>query len=135
MNQMREDANLSSLRWLSGILALFFLILAIAGAWFYRQQQSQMRQRTEQFLSAIAQLKVNEISQWRSERLAYPAALSESPFFLDLVKEWMASRRQKDEQKLLDRFRSIKAHYSFEDVLLTDAEGGIVLSLSARTGR
>ncbi|MBN1568045.1 MAG: PAS domain S-box protein [Acidobacteria bacterium] len=109
-------------------------MLSVACAWLYRQQQKQSRQETEQFLSAIARLKVQEVIRWRSERLAYPAALSESPIFLESVQRWMISRRQTDSQRLLDRFRSVQSHYAYWDVMLTDLEGKIFLSLSGSAG-
>jgi two-component system, cell cycle sensor histidine kinase and response regulator CckA len=134
MAQKKDDVKFPSPRRLSAILAVIFLILTIGSAWFYRRQQSQLQIKTEQFLSAVAKLKVNEIIQWRSERLAYPASLSESPIFLGRVREWMTSHQQADAQKLLDRFRSLQSHYSFWDVLLTDADGRINLSLSGQAG-
>jgi PAS domain S-box-containing protein len=85
----KDDAKFPSPRWLLAILAGILLILAIGGAWIYLRQQSHLQRRTEQFLSAIAQLKVNEIVQWRSEMPADSAALSESPVFPGMVQEWM----------------------------------------------
>jgi PAS domain S-box-containing protein len=130
----KDDVKFPSPRWLLIMLAGLFLILAVGGWWFYQRQQSQSRRETAQFITSIARLKVNEILQWRAERLAYSATLSESPLFVETAKEWIESHPPKDKQKLLARFSSIQSHYRLWDVLLTDSEGKIMLSLSGRTG-
>lgn len=121
-------------RWPIIVIAGIFLVLCVASVWFYQEQQKQSRQEVEHFLSAIVRMKVDEVVRWRSERLAYPAALSESPIFLELVRNWMNFRQPAESQKLLDRFRSLQSHYSYWDVMLTDLQGGILMNLSGSAG-
>ncbi len=56
------------------VLVLFFVVLAAGivatGCLFYRSQRDSCRTEAEHRLAAVADLKVNELSVWRNERLA-----------------------------------------------------------------
>ena len=65
-------------RWLIAIHVITIILLVAGGAWFYRTQERDLRQHAADELQAIAQLKVDQISTWRAERLADAAVLSEN---------------------------------------------------------
>jgi PAS domain S-box-containing protein len=56
--------------------------------------------------------------------------LMESPFLLEGVERWMADPQAEGEEDLLTRFRSLRDHLHYCDVLLTDASGQVRLSLA-----
>ncbi|MBE0689536.1 MAG: cache domain-containing protein, partial [Anaerolineae bacterium] len=120
-------------RWLIVALAVTLLILVSGGYWFYSTQEHQLRQHTEDELQAIAQLKVGEISMWRSERLADAAILAENPFFVESVARWLVTPAAAQSGELLAHFRSLQQHYHYTDVLLVDTDGQVLLSLKEQT--
>ena len=73
----RRDMNVLPRRLLA-VVALVIFAMTIGGAWFYRAQRQAFRRETGAQLLAIAQLKVNQIVQWRQERLGDSAVLAES---------------------------------------------------------
>jgi len=77
-----HDAQQTSPRWLMDALGPAALALLAGGSWFYRTQERALRREAAANLTAIAQLKVDQIVQWRSGRLANAAVLTESPFFI-----------------------------------------------------
>ncbi len=121
-------------RWLTAISICVFLALATGGAWFYRAQEQILRSAAETNLEAIAQLKVNQIVQWRNDCRDDASVLTESPFLLEGILRWMAVPRTVNSKDLLTRFRSLQRHYRYSDVLLAGVDGEVVLSLSGRTG-
>ncbi len=57
----------------SGVIAIaVFLVSAIAGSgiWYFRQQQAEARGLVEAEMAAIADLKVQQVVDWRAERMA-----------------------------------------------------------------
>jgi PAS domain S-box-containing protein len=116
-------------RWLALTLGLALLLLLVNGVAFYRAQERRQRQSTEAELLAIAHLKVDQIARWRAERLADAAVLRDSPFFVAGVVRWMASPDAQLAESVLARFRSLRDHCHYDDVLFVDAAGQVRLSL------
>ena len=124
----------ASPRWLIATLALALLILLAGGAWFYTSQEQQLRQKAEDDLLAIAELKASQIAAWRGERLANAAILTESPFFTAGVSDWLANPQGAIQADILRRFRSMQVNYAYYDVLLADTTGRVLLSLNNGPG-
>ncbi len=69
-------------QWTITVVVAFLLLLLTGGFWFYTVQEQHLRQETENELTAIAQLKVNQIAAWRGERLGDAVMLMDNPFFI-----------------------------------------------------
>ena len=119
-------------RWLIVTLGLVLVILLGGGIWFYASQEQALRRKAEDDLQAIAQLKVNQIVDWRTQRLGDAAILTESPFFTAGTVAWLANPQAGQSADILIRLRSLQNHYSYDDVLLADTSGQVQLSLSGQ---
>jgi two-component system cell cycle sensor histidine kinase/response regulator CckA len=119
-------------RWLTWIFALMLLILASGGAWFLRIQEQRQRADVEANLEAIALLKVDQIAQWRFERLADAAVLMENPFIHKALVRCMLDPQADASEPILSVFRSLQKHYRYFDVLLVDTHGQVRSSLTGR---
>jgi PAS domain S-box-containing protein len=128
---MRKD---SFFRWPTAALALAVLGILACGAWFYRAEEQHERLDVEQRLQTIAQLKVDQIAQWRTERLADAAVLMDSPLFIEGVARWMAAPQAEDREGILSRFRALQKHNHYRDVLLVDVGGKMRLSAGGSRG-
>ena len=62
----------SSSRWLMGGLAAAVLGVLACGVWFYRAEEQDARLEAERQLRSIAELKVDQIAQWRAREAALP---------------------------------------------------------------
>lgn len=114
---------------------ILFLVLLCGGGWFYRAQEQRLRAEAEEYLQAISHLKVAQISQWRAEHLADANEMLDRPFTRALIARWMVSPQDEDAEQILSWFRSLRKHHKFNDVLLVDAVGRTLLSLSGRRDR
>lgn len=121
-------------RWLLWVVVGIFLVLATGGALFLRQQRSHIQRQAEEQLLTIARFKAKEIAQWRAERLHDAGVLAGDPFFLEAAYAWTRSPDPVNERKILSHFRSIQAHYSYWNVLLTAPNGKNQLVLSGPPG-
>ena len=119
-----------SSRLLYLVMALVAVVILVGGYLFYYFQEQQMRQRIEGGLSIIAQLKVEQIAAWRAERLNDADILVGSPFFAEGVAEYMASPTDTEiKDKVIARLAIIEKAYPYQDILLTDVNGKVLLSL------
>jgi two-component system, cell cycle sensor histidine kinase and response regulator CckA len=121
-------------RWVKAFIGLMTLSLLAYSVWFYRVQEQNLRYAAENQLQAIAKLKVNEIVNWRANRLSEAYLIMESPFLTEGIAAWMADPQAKGTEKILTRFRSIQNHYVYTDVILVDTGGKEIISLNGRAG-
>ncbi len=117
--------------WLYLIMALVAVIILVSGYVFYHFQEQQMRQRVESGLFTLAELKTAQIAEWRAERLQDATILVGSPFFTEGVEKYLASPTDTEARdKVLARLAIIEKTYPYQDILLTDADGNLLLSLT-----
>jgi signal transduction histidine kinase len=112
---------------------LVFLLLATGivttGFFYYQNYQRSFRIEVGQQLSAIADLKVSELTLWRKERLAEAETLEDNPAFSALVRRCFGKPADTDAQQLLQRWLTkYQAHLNYERVFLMDAQGVIRMS-------
>ncbi|MDP8236016.1 MAG: ATP-binding protein [Candidatus Erginobacter occultus] len=113
--------------WIGLTAALAVAVLG--GAWFYRTQKLQHLHAAEANLRTTARLKADQIYRWRNERLGDGKVLMKSrPLGEGL------SDPATDRESLLDFLEIYREGYSYSDVLLTDPEGNILISLAGGAG-
>ena len=123
------------------MLLLVFSILAAGiisiGYYYYRGvDESYQREVTAQ-LSAVGELKVRELTQWRKERVQDGALLFQNETFITLVKRFFKQQKDTD---ALRQIHSWLGQYlenpEYDLICLKDAQGVCRLTLPAdRTGR
>jgi len=118
----------------SFVLFLIASVIIIAVCYYlYSSEKKQIRQNYENSLTIIARVKQQQIRDWRQERLANIAAISEGPIIQGNYERWLKKGR-KDEQikgSLLNLLQNWKNNYNYDAVLL-DKRGNIELSLDSR---
>jgi len=100
-------------RWLIVAFGLAMLALIAGGYWFYIYQEQAFRENTEANLQAAAKLKVNQIVEWRFEKLRDAEAFTASPLLTDAVDRWLANPQPDLAEKILSQFRSIKEIFHY----------------------
>ena len=123
------------LRWQVGTFVAVLALLLGGGLWFYQVRERRAQHDVEEALETITRLKVDQIVQWRAERKADAEVLAESPFFIQGVAQWLKDPRPATAEPILERFRALQKHYRYDDLLLVDPAGQVLLSLTNRTGR
>src|SRR5665648_1098627 len=88
------------------VLFIAALFLIVYGLWFYRQQSQTIRMDKINELNSIAELKVNEILQWRKERLADIRNFSDNPFINNAFNQWLTTpNNETTETAILESFQ------------------------------
>jgi PAS domain S-box-containing protein len=116
------------------IFLLIFLGLAagiLAGGYFaYQNYEQNFRAEAERQLSAIAELKVSQLAQYRMERLGDASTIFKNPVFSNLVKQFFEQKSDRKAQRLLQTwlFR-LQSDYSYSGLFLLDRRGVVRLSV------
>ena len=100
-----KSHDVSERRSRQGTILVVILLAAgiiAAGVYSYRSYEWQFRSEAEQRLSAIADLKVSELAQWRAERLGDGSMFFRNAPFSALVRRWL--EKPEDEGNLIRIF-------------------------------
>jgi PAS domain S-box-containing protein len=112
---------------------LIFVLLAagiVTAGWFYNRKFAQRyRGEAERQLSAIADLKVGELTQWRKERLGDADVLFKNASFSALVRDVQNKPADADAQRQLQTWlEKYGTHFRYDHVRLLDTQGVTRLS-------
>ena len=110
------------------VLILVFVGLAVgiitAGYFSYRNYEKQYRGEVEHQLSAVAELKVGELGQWRKERLGDASVFYQNAAFSTLVQRYFDDRGNAGVRAQLQSWLGrVQQDYQYERVFLLDAQG------------
>jgi PAS domain S-box-containing protein len=111
------------------IFLIASLGIAATGWWVYGKEKARTRQTAMETLEAIADLKVGQIVNWRRERLADAAIISQNPYntrrIVPFLRNPAPGYAADDIRAWLE---SIRKNYAYYDVLLLDGQGRVRLA-------
>ena len=119
-------------------LVLIFVLLAAgivtAGYRYYQNYERQFRDEAGRQLSAVAELKVVELAQYRKERLWDADALFKNPAFSSLVRRILEHPEDAEAQQQIQMWAAkYLATAQYDLVCLFDAQGVVRLSVPAES--
>jgi PAS domain S-box-containing protein len=116
-----------------GLFGVMAIILTAGGYWFYRNQVENVRKEGYKDLKVIAELKLNQIIQWRNQKIADAKLNSKAPFLRSTVQQWL--KKPGDDilkTGILNRLKLIKESAGYENVILAGPDSRILFSLDPR---
>ncbi len=119
-------------RWIPAAMVVLILLLISVGVWFYQSQKQAMRQVMIRDLSAVAQLKVDQLVSWRAERLGNAELVISSKPLLRTIANFLAVPRDHSREFIRSRFMSFQTNHRYQDVVLLDPDGTIRLTMAGR---
>lgn len=113
------------------ILALNIFI-AIAGYFYYINEENGLRQAQYEELKAVAELKENQLAQWQKERTADAYVASHSSIFINEIELLLKNKiSTKNLEYIKEHIKNIKEQYGYKDVLISSDAGDIFLSTNS----
>ncbi len=131
MGKENSAARKRQLPW-GNILLFAGIATAIltGGYWFYRNEEQHLRDSREKELRAIARLMAERIWEWREKAVADARIIADSPFLQERLSHWMDAQDSEATKLAFQRFQTFRKYYGYQDILLTDINGKVHLSLS-----
>lgn len=113
--------------WL--LIVLFVIISAssiLLGYFYYKNQKARLLNDKKLEMSAIADLKVRQIAQWRSERIGDAVLIGENTPFLKLLSEYLHGKNKKVlRSNIISNLKSITRGIEYKSILLIDSAGNV----------
>jgi len=112
------------------LLILVALLLLSATYWYYRGQERSYAQQVENILMAIATSKVDQITEWRRERLVDGMLLMGRESLRADVEHYLLHGAAEDLEDSLRRLREIQNYQGFKNIGLTTPGGQLIFATS-----
>jgi PAS domain S-box-containing protein len=120
-----------SIPWkLAVIFILFSVSIILMGAYYYYSQKKRIFKEQENSLSAIASLKINQISNWHKERLGDATVISLDKPLIISIEQFFSGKNKKIKTELYDWMKSVRNEYDYDNVLLADTSLKVRLSVT-----
>ena len=109
------------------VFALLLLGIALVDYVFYRAQTHAIKEQAQQQLSAIADLKVQQITNWRNERLGDAYVLRENIFVRVAVADWLRLGLDSEQREQINTWlQSYVLRFDYREALLLDPQGKVL---------
>jgi PAS domain S-box-containing protein len=124
--------------WWKALLCLVIAITLVGGGWWYQSEKKRVEALISSQLEAISHLKVEAIKSWKFERKGDALVLSANPlikdFLLSYQPDMSADEINKKFFRLVNYLNEIRESYRYEDVILTDTKGQVLISSKGTKG-
>ncbi len=115
-------------------LIIIFLILAagigVSGYLYYEKQKGIIKKDKQDDLSAIADLKVSQIVNWRKERMGDAKVIFENHLIIPHIQQFLEKPTVSAYKKeILTWMESLQENYQYKSVILLDTKGDIRLAV------
>jgi PAS domain S-box-containing protein len=116
--------------WYLVILFIIVTSIVIIGGYLYfKNQEKILLSETQREMSAISDLKIRQITQWRLDRMGNASFLGENTVLVKMISDYLEN--PKDillQDKLFQFFRSLTDNFDYKEVVLLDTSGSVKLS-------
>lgn len=131
-----DELDAASTRSLHILLAVFLTLavgIVTSGYLYYRMHTSHFRTGVERQLTAIAELKTDELTRWRRERLTDGAVFLHNDSFTALARRCLEIPADTEaRQRMRNWLQHVRDGKEYAQVLLLDRDGAVVVSVPDR---
>jgi PAS domain S-box-containing protein len=111
------------------LFAIIALSAGITGILYYNYQKDNLLNEKLQELSAISDLKIRQITQWRFERLSHGKFLRENIMLVEKTSEFLTEEEKFPSGEMLRQIlKSLTENFDYRSALLTDMKGDVKLA-------
>ncbi len=118
--------------WIYLVMALVVIGISVGGSIIYNNEDQRVHQDAEDELTTIAQSKVDQITEWRSEILSDANSITYNPFFTAGIAQWLTMPSTESRETVLKMLATVEREYPYQDILVVDVNGKVLLNLNNR---
>lgn len=126
---MESQPNVQKIPW--HLITIFFLLtigILIVGYFYYEHQVTYLKQEKQNELTAIMNMKIGQIANWRQERVADANVLFDDSFLALRIKNLLEGRGTPElKGRILSRMAALR-FYQYQYIALLNSRGDVILS-------
>ncbi len=109
------------------LLVIFFsfvVVISILAFWLYSLSKEEIRDKNHEELATISNLRVKQITDWRTERLREAEFIMKSTQFKQLIFTYLKNPSDKKSlQDVVAWIKPLKENHEYNDIVLIDLKG------------
>jgi PAS domain S-box-containing protein len=107
--------------WLPAIFLLLTGVIIMMGSFYYKSERNRIFKEQEKSLSAIASLKIKQISQWYSDKLADAIVIKDNEPLVDRIKQFLTDENESGLRKEITTWlEALNTQYDYNSVAVLD---------------
>lgn len=118
--------------WWKALLCLVIAITLLVGGWWYQSEKKRVEALISSQLETVSKLEAEAIKAWKFERKGDALVLSANPLIKDFLLSYQpnmsADEINRKFFRLVNYLNEISKSYRYEDVILTDTKGRVLIS-------
>jgi len=115
------------------IYSVLVCMIVAAGYYFYHIQKIRITQSEYHELAAIADLKVDQIADWRRERRVDGEVIFNSPILIDYVEHYLQAHDANGfSSKILQQMKAIMKYGDYANIYLLDVDAKVRLTVNGK---
>jgi two-component system, cell cycle sensor histidine kinase and response regulator CckA len=112
------------------ILAAMVTGILVIGYYYFDSQKAQLKNSRHDELRSVAEIKSNQISEWRSERIGDGYIIQQNPFVVKAVRAYLKTPEQgASKGALIKMMTAFRTYYGYDGISLFDPHGNVRLSV------
>lgn len=114
---------------LLGLLILFTLIILLPGLQIISKQKQSLLRNKQAELSAITELKADQVSSWRKQILADAQVVQDNDLLIDFVHGYLPEEGNIYQRESLTKWmKSLLSHYDYKSIVLLNSNWKAVIA-------
>ena len=110
------------------IFLVLILVVNILGFIYFENQKNHIKKEKQNELMAIADLKVDQIVNWRNERLADLSSVLDNPLIISQLQRWLRDpKANRQREEILTWLKSLHDRSRYDRVIIVNSEQSIQL--------
>lgn len=130
-----KKSQLPASRAATGFIVVFVLLafgIIASGGFYFRHYKDGYVRSVEEQLSTVADLRIAELVQWRTNHLSDAAVYQGNPSFAKLVEGILENPADADSRRqIVEWLGNLSKVEDYDQVCLIDPQGGLIFSLPA----
>jgi len=115
---------------LMGLLIILTIIIFLLGLSIINKQKQRLLSDRQIELASVAEMKADQVSKWRKDRIIDGQLIQENTFLIDLVQSCFSEKDNQYQKEVLTKWmNSLITHYDYRSIVLLDKNWEPLISL------
>jgi two-component system, cell cycle sensor histidine kinase and response regulator CckA len=111
------------------LITILSILFIIGGAFYYKYQADLIRDKNHRMLLTTGEIKTSQLTHWYEDELYDASVFARNPIFQNFIGEWLTTERASAKSNLVNLLNLTGDSHSYENILITDPNGSVLLSL------
>ncbi len=129
---MKQKNIFANKKQVAALITILSILIAVSGYFYYGNEEKNITQTRQNELSAIAKLKIKQISDWYADELNDALIISNNIFLKEKIEKYLSGKNPNDRSILLKFLNQLKAEHGYLNIHLVSTDGELLFSIDPK---